>query len=89
MITNILRVTAMSVFYPPVPGHPDLREAISKKFKRDNNLDYSPVQIVVSTGAKQSIYQAVMVLVNSGDEVIIPAPFWVSYKEIVKVAEGK
>jgi len=75
--------------YPPVPGYPDLREAISKKFKRDNNLDYSPEQIVVSTGAKQSIYQTVMVLVNPGDEVIIPAPFWVSYKEIVKVAEGK
>ena len=75
--------------YPPVPGYPDLREAISKKFKRDNNLDYTPEQIVVSTGAKQSIYQTVMVLVNPGDEVIIPAPFWVSYKEIVKVADGK
>jgi aspartate aminotransferase len=75
--------------YPPVSGYPDLREAISKKFKRDNNLDYTPEQIVVSTGAKQSIYQAVMVLVNPGDEVVIPAPFWVSYKEIVKVAEGK
>jgi len=75
--------------YPPVSGYPDLREAISKKFKRDNNLDYAPEQIVVSTGAKQSIYQTVMVLVNPGDEVIIPAPFWVSYKEIVKVAEGK
>ena len=74
--------------YPPVPGYPDLREAISKKFMRDNQLDYKPEQIVVSTGAKQSIYQAVMVLVNPGDEVIIPAPFWVSYKEIVKVAEG-
>ena len=75
--------------YPPVSGYPDLREAISKKFQRDNNLDYKPEQIVVSTGAKQSIYQAVMALVNPGDEVIIPAPFWVSYKEIVKVAEGK
>ena len=75
--------------YPPVSGYPDLREAISKKFKRDNNLDYLPEQIVVSTGAKQSIYQTVMVLVNPGDEVIIPAPFWVSYKEIVKVADGK
>ena len=74
--------------YPPVPGYPDLREAISKKFMRDNHLDYKPEQIVVSTGAKQSIYQTVMVLVNPGDEVIIPAPFWVSYKEIVKVAEG-
>lgn len=74
--------------YPPVPGYPELRKAISAKFKRDNNLDYAPEQIVVSTGAKQSIYQTVMSLVNPGDEVIIPTPFWVSYKEIVKVAEG-
>ncbi|NLJ81603.1 MAG: aminotransferase class I/II-fold pyridoxal phosphate-dependent enzyme, partial [Bacteroidales bacterium] len=74
--------------YPPVPGYADLRETISKKFKRDNNLDYKPEQIVVSTGAKQSIYQTVMALVNPGDEVIIPAPYWVSYKEIVKVADG-
>ena len=70
-------------------GYADLREAISKKFKRDNNLDYKPEQIVVSTGAKQSIFQTVMALVNPGDEVIIPAPYWVSYKEIVKVAEAK
>ena len=75
--------------YPPVPGYADLREAISKKFKRDNDLDYKPEQIVVSTGAKQSIFQTVMALVNPGDEVIIPTPFWVSYKEIVKVAEAK
>lgn len=75
--------------YPPVPGYADLREAISNKFKRDNNLDYKPEQIVVSTGAKQSIFQTVMALVNPGDEVIIPTPFWVSYKEIVKVAEAK
>ena len=75
--------------YPPVPGYPELRKAISEKFKRDNNLDYAPEQIIVSTGAKQSIYQVVMSLVNPGDEVIIPTPFWVSYKEIVKVAEGK
>jgi aspartate aminotransferase len=75
--------------YPPVPGYPELREAISKKFKRDNNLDYTPQQIIVSTGAKQSIYQLVMSLVNPGDEVVIPTPFWVSYKEIVKVAEGR
>ena len=74
--------------YPPVPGYPELRKAISAKFKRDNNLDYSPEQIVVSTGAKQSIYQVVMSLVNPGEEVIIPAPYWVSYKEIVKVADG-
>ncbi len=64
--------------YPPVPGYADLREAISRKFKRDNNLDYKPEQIVVSTGAKQSIFQTVMVLVNPGDEVIIPTPFWVN-----------
>lgn len=75
--------------YPPVPGYPDLREAICTKFKRDNNLDFKPEQIVVSTGAKQSIYQLVQCLVNPGDEVIIPTPFWVSYKEIVRVAEGK
>ena len=74
---------------PPVPGYPDLREAVCQKFKRDNNLDFKPEQIVVSTGAKQSIYQVVQCLVNPGDEVIIPTPYWVSYKEIVRVAEGK
>lgn len=74
--------------YPPVPGYPDLLKAICKKLKRDNNLDYTPEQIVVSTGAKQSIYQTVMCLVNPGEEVIIPTPYWVSYKEIVKMAEG-
>lgn len=76
-------------YYTPVPGYLDLRQAISKKFKRDNNLDYSPEQIVVSTGAKQSIANVVLSLINPGDEVIIPAPYWVSYLEIVKVAEGK
>ena len=75
--------------YPPVPGYADLKEAICKKFKRDNNLDYKPEQVVVSTGGKQCIYQVVQCLVNPGDEVIIPTPFWVSYKEIVRVAEGK
>ncbi len=74
--------------YPPVAGYADLKEAISKKFKRDNNLDYKTDQIVVSTGGKQAIYQAVMATVNPGDEVIIPTPFWVSYKEIVRVAGG-
>ena len=74
--------------YPPVPGYPELRKAISEKFKRDNNLDYSPNQIVVTNGAKQAIYETVMALVNPGDEVIIPTPYWVSYKEIVKMAEG-
>lgn len=75
--------------YPPVPGYPDLKKAICAKFKRDNNLDYTPDQIVVSTGAKQSLYQVVMAMINPGDEVIIPAPFWVSYKAIVQLAEGK
>ena len=74
--------------YTPVPGFDDLRESISLKFKRDNNLDYSKNQIVVSTGAKQSIANVVLSLINEGDEVIIPAPYWVSYLEIVKVAEG-
>ncbi|HIP32954.1 MAG TPA: pyridoxal phosphate-dependent aminotransferase [Crocinitomicaceae bacterium] len=74
--------------YTPVPGYEDLREAISLKFKRDNDLNYSPDQIVASTGAKQSIANVVLSIVNKGDEVIIPAPFWVSYIEIVKVSEG-
>jgi aspartate aminotransferase len=75
--------------YPPVPGYPELREAICKKLKRDNNLDYNCDQIVVSTGAKHSIANVMLSLVNPGDEVIVPAPYWVSYKEIVKLAEGK
>lgn len=75
--------------YPPVPGYPELKKAICAKFKRDNNLDYTPDQIIVSTGAKQSIYQVIMSIVNPGEEVVIPAPFWVSYKAIVQLAEGK
>lgn len=74
--------------YTPVPGYLELREAISRKFKRDNNLDYTPNQIVVSTGAKQSITNVVMSLLNPGEEVLIPAPYWVSYLEMVKLAEG-
>ncbi len=74
--------------YTPVAGYDDLRESISFKFKRDNGLSYSKDQIVVSTGAKQSIANAVLSCINPGDEVIIPAPYWVSYIEIVKVAEG-
>lgn len=74
--------------YTPVAGYDDLRESISMKFKRDNNLNYSKDQIIVSTGAKQSIANVVMSCINPGDEVIIPAPYWVSYVEIVKVAEG-
>jgi aspartate aminotransferase len=74
--------------YTPVAGYDDLRESISEKFKRDNNLTYTKDQIVVSTGAKQSIANVVMSCINPGDEVIIPAPYWVSYVEIVKVVEG-
>jgi len=74
--------------YPPVAGYPDLREAICQKFKRDNNLDYKPENIVVSTGAKQSLANAILTLVDEGDEVIIPAPFWVTYSELVKIAGG-
>jgi aspartate aminotransferase len=74
--------------YTPVPGYDDLREAICEKFERDNGIKYTKDQIVVSTGAKQSIANVVMSLINPGDEVIIPAPYWVSYVEIVKVADG-
>ena len=75
-------------YYTHVSGYLELREAICGKFKRDNGLTYSPDEIVVSTGAKQSIANAVLCLVNPGDEVIIPAPFWVSYLEILKLGEG-
>jgi aspartate aminotransferase len=75
-------------FYTPVAGYLDLRQEIVAKLKRDNNLDYKPENIVVSTGAKQSIANVVMSLVNPGDEVIIFSPYWVSYEEVVKLAEG-
>ena len=74
--------------YSPVNGYLELREAICKKFERDNNLIYTPNQIVVSTGAKQSLANIVMALVNPGDEVLLPAPYWVSYDAMVKMAEG-
>ncbi|MGP8214819.1 MAG: pyridoxal phosphate-dependent aminotransferase [Bacteroidia bacterium] len=76
-------------YYTNVSGYIELRQAISKKFKRDNNLDYDAEQIVVSTGAKQSIANAVLSLINPGDEVIVPVPYWVSYLEIIELAEGK
>ena len=75
--------------YSPVDGYLELKESICRKFKRDNNLNYSPSQIVVSTGAKQSIANLCMVLLNPGDEVILPAPYWVSYSAIVNLAEAK
>jgi aspartate aminotransferase len=74
--------------YPPVAGYPELREAVCYKFKRDNNLDYKPENIIVSTGAKQSLANAVLAVVDTGDEVIIPTPYWVTYSEIVKLGEG-
>lgn len=75
--------------YTPVPGFLDLREAVCSKLKRDNNLDYKPENIVVSTGAKQSLANAILALVDEGDEVIIPTPYWVTYSELVKIARGK
>ena len=74
--------------YTPVDGYVELKEAICKKFKRDNNLDYKPANIVVSTGAKQSLYNVAQVMLNDGDEVILPAPYWVSYYEIIKLSGG-
>jgi len=75
--------------YSPVDGYADLKEAICTKFKRDNQLDYDPSQIVVSTGAKQSIANVCMVLLDPGDEVLLPAPYWVSYSAIATLAESK
>lgn len=75
-------------YYSPIPGFQELREAICNKLKRDNNLEFTPEQIVVSNGAKQSIFNVIMSVVNLGDEVIIPSPYWVSYVEIVKLAQG-
>lgn len=74
--------------YTPVPGFPDLREAVCTKLKRDNNLDYKPEQIVASTGAKQSLANAILALADEGDEVIIPTPYWVTYSELVKIARA-
>jgi aspartate aminotransferase len=75
--------------YTPVPGYPELRKAIAAKLKRDNGLDYNFEQIVVSTGAKQSIANVVLSMINAGDEVLLPAPYWVSYSAIADLAEGK
>jgi aspartate aminotransferase len=75
--------------YSPVAGYPDLRKAIADKLKRDNNIDWKPENIVVSTGAKHSLANVIQVLINPGDEVLIFAPYWVSYSEMVKLAEGK
>lgn len=74
--------------YSPVEGYLELKQAICRKFKRDNNLEYKPSNIVVSTGAKQSLYNIAQCMINDGDEVILPAPFWVSYFEIIKLSGG-
>lgn len=74
--------------YTPVAGYLDLREAVCKKLKRDNGLDYAPENILVSTGAKQSLANVIMAVVDNGDEVLIPTPFWVTYSELVRIAEG-
>lgn len=74
--------------YSPVPGYPVLREAIAAKLKRENDLDYKPSQIICSNGAKQSVCNVIMSLVGEGDEVIVPAPYWVSYTQMVKLADG-
>ena len=74
--------------YPPVSGIAPLREAIAKKFKRENNLDYRPEQTIVGTGGKQILFNAFMATLNPGDEVIIPAPYWVSYPEMVALCGG-
>ncbi len=76
-------------YYTPVSGYPELRKAIAEKLKRENNLDYNFDEIVVSTGAKQALANAIMCLVNPGDEVIVPTPYWVSYSEMIKLAEGE
>ena len=75
--------------YSPVPGYPNLRQAIVNKLKRENALDYSTAEILVSNGAKQSVCNTIMALINKGDEVIIPAPYWVSYPQMVKLAGGE
>ena len=76
-------------FYPPAAGFPDLLQAVAEKFRRENNLLFKPQQIVVSTGAKNSLANVMLSLINKGDEVIIPAPYWVTYAEQVKLAEGE
>ncbi|MFW6267714.1 MAG: pyridoxal phosphate-dependent aminotransferase [Marinilabiliaceae bacterium] len=75
-------------YYPPVPGIPELRDAIARKLKRDNDLEYQPSQIVVSNGGKQALANAIYSLINPGDEVIVPAPYWVSYPAMVSLADG-
>lgn len=81
-------IDANYTYYTPVPGYPELRKAIAAKLKSENNLDYSFDQIVVGTGAKQAIANAILCTINPGDEIIIPTPYWVSYSEVIKLADG-
>jgi aspartate aminotransferase len=74
--------------YSPIPGYADLREAVCRKFKRDNGLDYTPAQVVISTGAKNSIMNVIFALINEGDEVILPAPYWATYYDMILLAGG-
>lgn len=74
--------------YPPIAGFPELRQAVCHKLKRDNGLDYAPEEVIVSTGAKQSLANAILCIINAGDEAIIPTPFWVTYAAQVQLAEG-
>lgn len=76
-------------FYTPVPGYSDLRKTIANKLKRENNLDYTKDQIVVSNGAKQALANTILTLINKGDEILVPTPYWVSYAELINLAEGK
>jgi aspartate aminotransferase len=76
-------------FYPPAAGIPELLQAVSKKFKRENNLEFKPEQIVVSAGAKNSLANAIIALIDKDDEVIVPSPYWVTYTELVTLCEGK
>ncbi|HRQ51576.1 MAG TPA: aminotransferase class I/II-fold pyridoxal phosphate-dependent enzyme, partial [Agriterribacter sp.] len=75
--------------YTPVAGYADLREAVCTKLKRDNDLDYKPENVLASTGAKQSLANVILAVVDDGDEVIIPTPYWVTYSELVRLADGK
>ncbi|MEE4187037.1 MAG: aminotransferase class I/II-fold pyridoxal phosphate-dependent enzyme, partial [Roseobacter sp.] len=84
----IAAITAGKTKYTPVDGIPELKKAICDKFKRDNGLDYTPAQVSVGTGGKQILYNALMATLNPGDEVVIPAPYWVSYPDMVLLAGG-
>ncbi|MBM05848.1 MAG: aspartate aminotransferase, partial [Oceanibulbus sp.] len=84
----VAAINAGKTKYTPVDGVPELKQAICAKFKRDNGLDYTPAQVSVGTGGKQILYNALMATMNPGEEVVIPAPYWVSYPDMVLLAGG-